>query len=115
MGVHFANVSCRQLLVKHSRTTRAGYVCICVNTPGIFRLAVLLTCGEVVVFAQTAAATGRIVDPQGKAVVGARVKIARHNGSSVAETQTDSVGQYLFRSIQAGEYHSGPASRLRHC
>lgn len=69
----------------------------------VLQLAALLAAGSGIVLGQTAV-TGNIADPQGRAVIGARVKITRTNGSPIAEVQTDSFGQFLFRGIQAGEY-----------
>src|SRR5437016_4769784 len=41
-----------------------------------------------------ATVSGRITDPQGKTVAGAKVHLARLDDSPVTETQTDGVGQY---------------------
>src|SRR5437868_613156 len=53
--------------------------------------------------AQTAV-TGRITDPQGKAVVGAAVQLAASHHSAIAAARTDGAGQYWFRGIAHGEY-----------
>src|ERR1700736_1582753 len=53
--------------------------------------------------AQTAM-SGLVTDPQGNAVAGAAVKLVFPKGSAVAETRTDSAGQYSFRKVAAGEY-----------
>jgi outer membrane receptor protein involved in Fe transport len=71
----------------------------------IFRLAALLAGAagiSAVVFAQTAV-SGRITDVQGKAVIGATVKLVGSN-NAVVETRTDDVGEYSFRHVEAGEF-----------
>ena len=47
---------------------------------------------------------GTIVDPNGTAVAGARVKLARQDQSSTQETQTGDDGQYTFANIPPGPY-----------
>jgi hypothetical protein len=56
-----------------------------------------------VALAQTAV-SGGITDPQGKAVVGATVKLSHLNDSLVAKTRTDDVGQFFFRNVAPGDY-----------
>jgi outer membrane receptor protein involved in Fe transport len=51
-----------------------------------------------------AVVSGRVTDPQGKAVVEARVKLVLPNDSAVAETRPDDVGQYSFRNVAPGAY-----------
>lgn len=72
----------------------------------IFRLPALLALAASisgVALAQTVV-SGRITDPQGRAVVGATVKLLLSNDSAVAETRTDDGGQYSFRNVAAGGY-----------
>jgi hypothetical protein len=47
---------------------------------------------------------GTVVDPNGTAVSGARVKLARPDQSANQETQTGDDGQYSFASIPPGAY-----------
>jgi hypothetical protein len=47
---------------------------------------------------------GTVVDPNGTAVAGARVKLARPDQSANQETQTGDDGQYSFASIPPGAY-----------
>jgi hypothetical protein len=51
-----------------------------------------------------AVVSGRITDPQGKAVVGAAVKLVLPNNSPVAQIRTDDVGRYSLRNVTIGEY-----------
>ena len=54
------------------------------------------------VLAQTQAVKGRVVDPQGGAVVGAQVTMSRGTQRRVARTGMD--GTYSFEAIEAGRY-----------
>src|SRR5207302_8569106 len=56
-----------------------------------------------IALAQTAV-TGRVTDPQSKAVTGATVRLALSNRPAAAEAPTDDAGQYGFRNIAAGVY-----------
>lgn len=57
-----------------------------------------------VVFAQPAELTGRITDPQGKAVAAASVRLLR-GGAQIAEIKTNDVGEYrFFENIASGAY-----------
>src|SRR5207302_5846232 len=56
-----------------------------------------------IALAQTAV-TGRVTDPQSKAVTGATVRLALSNRAAAAEARTDDAGQYGFRNIAAGVY-----------
>ncbi len=71
-----------------------------------FRLPALLVLASslsAIAFAQTAV-SGRLTDPQAKAVVAATVRLVLPNSSVLAETQTDNAGQFSFRNIPAGDY-----------
>ena len=61
------------------------------------RLIALLVC-LLPASAQTASLRGTVTDPSGAAVPGATVEVGGRR------TKTDSVGQYRFPSIAAGEY-----------
>jgi hypothetical protein len=52
--------------------------------------------------AQAAGVSGRVTDPQGKAVAGATVKLVLPDGSVVAEARTDGVGQYSLSDVDLG-------------
>ena len=75
--------------------------------------ALLVLCG--LLCGSTVAATGltgKVTDPQGAAVPGATIRVLRQSDSSRHETQTDGQGQFVFPSLDAGEYrliaeHSG--------
>lgn len=48
--------------------------------------------------------SGRVTDPQGKAVIGATVKLALPGGSTITESRTDDIGQFSINKISQGEY-----------
>ncbi len=48
--------------------------------------------------------TGRITDPQSKAVAGASVRLRRANCVIVREDQSGATGEFRFTGIEAGEY-----------
>ncbi len=48
--------------------------------------------------------SGRVIDPQGKTVPRAAVKLILPDNSPVAETRTDDAGQFFFQNVTAGEY-----------
>ncbi len=48
--------------------------------------------------------SGRISDPQGKAVAGAALKLSTLNKAVIGETRSDADGQYSFRSVAVGDY-----------
>jgi len=48
--------------------------------------------------------SGRVTDPQGKAVAGATVRLSHRDNSPVAETKTDEIGQFVLGEAAAGEY-----------
>jgi hypothetical protein len=48
--------------------------------------------------------SGQVTDPQGKAVVGASVKLVHADDLVVAETRTDDVGQFSLRNVAPGDY-----------
>ena len=48
--------------------------------------------------------SGRITDPQGKVVAGARVKLTLPNGSLVSEAHSDEVGHYMLPKLGVGPY-----------
>jgi hypothetical protein len=51
-----------------------------------------------------AGVAGRIYDPQGKAVPGARVRLRRNAASPAIETRADEEGRYQFSSVAPGQY-----------
>ncbi|HEY8461755.1 MAG TPA: carboxypeptidase regulatory-like domain-containing protein [Blastocatellia bacterium] len=72
------------------------------KTPMLFSLALLLA---VSVFAQTSASlSGTIHDPQGSAVIGAKVTLKDAGGTTQLETVTNSEGFYIFPIIQPATY-----------
>jgi outer membrane receptor protein involved in Fe transport len=46
--------------------------------------------------------TGKVTDPQGLAVPGARVTLAHSEGSGTRETMTDDQGNFVFRGVEPG-------------
>jgi hypothetical protein len=48
--------------------------------------------------------SGRVTDPQGKAVAGATVKLIGPADAVVAETRSDGAGGYTFNNAPAGDY-----------
>src|SRR5258708_3718739 len=60
---------------------------------------IVLTLIAASVAAQAGVVSGRVTDRQGKAVVGATVRLVLPDGSAVAETKTDDVGEYSFRQV----------------
>src|ERR1700756_439267 len=58
------------------------------------------------VFAQqgTSAIVGDVTDPQGAAVVAAKVSISDPSTGVTRETQTDDQGRFQFLSLQPGTY-----------
>ena len=50
------------------------------------------------------ALSGTVVDPQGKVVAGATVRLMRRADSSSRETTANSEGQYAFARLESGEY-----------
>src|SRR5215468_9369152 len=72
------------------------------NTPMLLSLALLLA---VSAFAQTSASlSGTVHDPQGGAVVGAKVNLKDAGGKVQLETTTNGEGFYTFPVIQPGTY-----------
>src|SRR5260370_21687766 len=65
------------------------------------RIAVLLAFAASLA-AQAAVVSGRVTDPQGKAVAGAAVKLVLPDNSALAETRTDDAGQYSFPDVVLG-------------
>ncbi len=61
---------------------------------------IVLTLIAASVAAQAGVVSGRVTDPQGKAVVGATVRLVLPDGSAVAETRTDDVGLYSFGDVK---------------
>jgi len=47
---------------------------------------------------------GQVTDPSGAVVAGTSVKLLNHNGQEVAQTFTDSNGNYAFTGMPAGTY-----------
>ncbi|PWU04515.1 MAG: hypothetical protein C5B51_16550 [Terriglobia bacterium] len=67
--------------------------------------AILLLMLAVTLRAQSEASiSGKISDPQGKAVAGVAVSLSLSNGSTLKETRTDGAGQFAFSSVARGEY-----------
>ena len=48
--------------------------------------------------------SGRVTDPQGRAVPGAGVHLRRNPGGSERELKTDDQGKFAFDALEAGEY-----------
>jgi hypothetical protein len=53
---------------------------------------------------QNAQIGGQVTDPQGKAIAGAAVHVAKTDGTLQHDTKTDSSGAYSFAELPAGEY-----------
>src|SRR5208337_3998615 len=54
--------------------------------------------------ADTAIIHGRILDPQGAGVAGARLKLLNAAGSKIGETVSDAEGAFQFAAIEPGVY-----------
>jgi len=50
--------------------------------------------------------SGQVTDPSGATVAGATVVLKNENGGILAQTSTDSIGQYSFDGIAAGNYRT---------
>jgi len=48
--------------------------------------------------------SGRVTDPQGRAVSGAGVHLGRNPGGQGRELKTDDQGKFAFDAVEAGEY-----------
>jgi TonB dependent receptor/Carboxypeptidase regulatory-like domain/TonB-dependent Receptor Plug Domain len=66
-------------------------------------LAVVLSPGSAA--ANDAGLTGQVIDPQGKAVPDAIVRLLSEERIAVQQTKTDAQGQFQFVSVPQGEYH----------
>jgi hypothetical protein len=71
----------------------------------IIPLALLAVLFAATAFAQTSASlSGTVHDPQGNAVVGAKVSLTNTAGTTQLDTTTNSEGFYIFPVIQPGNY-----------
>ena len=66
----------------------------------------LLLAGNTAVLAQTATATlyGEVTDPQGAAVVGAKISATLVGTNTVRTTESDENGRYQLRGLPPGKY-----------
>ncbi len=55
--------------------------------------------------------SGHVTDPQGKIVAGASVQLCLLNGSVVAETKSDSAGDFRFGNLTSAEYRLRAGAR----
>src|SRR5580658_9460476 len=55
-------------------------------------------------FADSGTIHGRILDPQGATVAGAKIKLLNAAGTKVAETVSDAQGNFLLPAIDSGDY-----------
>jgi len=69
----------------------------------VFAWIILLSGVSVTCYASDGLA-GNITDPQGKAVTGAAIRLLLPDGTLVRETTTNSVGEFSFPDLGAGEY-----------
>jgi protocatechuate 3,4-dioxygenase beta subunit len=71
----------------------------------LFVLYLLFVCGLSLSAATEAGRiSGRVLDPQGTSVAGARVKLHDSAGSLVRESASDAQGNFTLESIDTGEY-----------
>jgi hypothetical protein len=67
-------------------------------------IALLLLPGISPARAAAGSVTGKLTDPQGKSVAGAKLRLASGGASNPAETVSDGAGQYVFSSLPEGTY-----------
>jgi hypothetical protein len=55
-------------------------------------------------YAVTDSVAGRVVDPQGASVAGAKVVLTNAGGVKIAETVSDAAGAFRFAGVESGVY-----------
>ena len=55
-------------------------------------------------YAVTDSVAGRVVDPQGASVAGAKVVLTNAGGVKIAETGSDAAGAFRFAGVESGVY-----------
>ena len=79
-----------------------GSLLLCLST-GVASIAI--SGASVAVWAASSGrVSGTLRDPQGQAVAGATIDLARQGNATWREAKTDESGQYSFDALPAGEY-----------
>jgi Carboxypeptidase regulatory-like domain len=90
-------IRCGRLLTPHSRESRL---------PSVLTVVCLLLCFSLHLSASpdTGRVSGKVLDPHGAPVTGARVKLVNSAGGVIREAKSDEQGNFIFDGVEPSEY-----------